>query len=78
MYVRCEKKGFRIEGEWVAKGCAKKVKPETVEALKPYAASGQVSMHTKDPKSKSASARKAKKSPGLEAIEKEVKETKSE
>ena len=78
MYVRCEKKGLRIEGEWVAKGCVKKVKSATAELLKKYTASGEVTLHSKDPKSRTTSARKAKKAPGLEAIEQEVSETKTE
>lgn len=73
MYVRCEKRGFRIEGEWVPKGGVKKVSKETADALRPSSNAGLVTLHTKDPAAKRASARKAKAAPGMEAIEKSVK-----
>ena len=82
MYVKCESKGLRIEGEWVAKGSVKKVAPETSELLKPLVVSGVVTLHSKNPvvraASKAASARKSKKAPGLEAIEKESEGQKAE
>ena len=70
MYVRCEKRGLRIEGEWVPKGKVKKVSKKTADALRTMADAGELSLHSKDPAVKRASARKARTAPGLEAIEK--------
>jgi len=79
MYVRCEKRGFRIDGTWVPKGGVKKVSKEVADTLKSSVSAGLVTLHTKDPAAKKVSARKSRSAPGLEALEKAVKEeTKSE
>tara|TARA_B100000886_G_C20408326_1_gene485846 strand:+ start:1183 stop:1419 length:237 start_codon:yes stop_codon:yes gene_type:complete len=78
MYVRCEKRGLRIEGEWVPKGKVKKVSKKTAEALRTMADAGELSLHTKDPAAKRVSARKARTAPGLEAIEKAEASKKAE
>lgn len=70
MFLRCDKRGFWVEGEWVPKGGVKKVTKETAELVKTKVAAGIVSLHTKDPASRRASARKAKAAPGMESIEK--------
>lgn len=75
MYVRCEKRGMRIEGEWVSKGGVKQVSDETAKILERAVAAKLVTLHTKDPAAKRASARKAKAAPGMETLEKSVKES---
>lgn len=70
MYLRCEKRGLWVEGEWVPKGGVKKVTKETAEMAKNKATAGIVSLHSKDPAARKASARKSKAAPGLESLEK--------
>lgn len=78
MYVKCEKRGMNIEGEWVPKGSSKKITEETVELLKASADQNIVTLHSRDPLAKKASARKARKAPGLESVEKSVKADKEQ
>lgn len=72
MYVRCEKKGIRIDDTWLPKGECMQVTKEVADRLKQAASMGLVSLHSKNPAAKKVSARKARTAPGMEALEKSV------
>jgi hypothetical protein len=72
MYLRCEKRGFWVEGVWVPKGGVKRITKATAEMVKNQSTAGLISLHSKDPAARRVSARKSKAAPGMESLEKAV------
>lgn len=72
MYLRCEKRGFWVEGDWVPKGGVKRISKATAELVKNGATAGLISLHSKDPAARKTSARKSKSAPGMESLEKAI------